>query len=209
MHITAPEGVSPGPALPGFEDARHFWITKRQRYAVKVMPGDFYVTRNDELIVTTLGSCISACVRDPAVGIGGMNHFILPDLGDLQGVSSGSNRYGAFAMEQLINTVLKFGGRRERLEIKITGGGKMLGKMADIGQKNIDFIHDFLCTEGLNVISWDVGGQNPRKVMYIPREGRMLVKKLESFNSSHLIEAEVKLRKTLDTQVSGGDVELF
>ncbi|WP_027856650.1 chemoreceptor glutamine deamidase CheD [Marinobacterium jannaschii] len=201
----------PKPALPGFEHHKRFWISNQKKYAVKVAPGEFYVTRNDEVIVTTLGSCISACIIDEVVGVGGMNHFILPDSGPghVHDDLAGSSRYGTFAMEELINSILKFGGKRERLRAKITGGGEMLNGTSQIGAKNAHFVVDFLNTERIQIEAEDIGGPWPRKVMYIPREGRMLVKKMERFDRSRIVEEETQYQKQLDKSLDQSDVELF
>src|SRR4051812_20226367 len=133
------------PVLPGFEQLQRFWEPDTHRWTVKILPGEYYVTRSDEAITTVLGSCISACIRDPVVNVGGMNHFMLPEDNSVR--SPGSNeapmlatRYGSYAMESLINDLLKLGARRGRLEIKIFGGGRVLSAMTDIGARNISFV---------------------------------------------------------------------
>lgn len=204
-----PEGQYPQPALVGFEGFRRYWLKKMNCFAVKVKPGEFYVTRNQEALTTVLGSCIAACIRDPFVGIGGMNHFILPNDGGNQMALSDSTRYGSYAMEQLINEIMKFGGRRERMEVKITGGGNMMPGSNDIGAQNIQFVEEYLRYEGLNVVSSDVGGLQPRNVIYLPAEGRMLVKKLATIHNSKLLAAEGKFQKQIESDQVGGDVELF
>lgn len=200
---------TPAEALPGFESFNRFWLESHQKFAIKVKPGEHYVTRHDELLVTTLGSCISACVRDEAAGLGGMNHFILPEASGGRSILSAEMRYGTFAMEQLINDLLRFGAQRDRLEVKITGGGQMLGQLSAIGKQNVAFIRDFLQTEGLAVTSEDLGGTMPRKVMYIPQQGRMLVKRMANTHMNRLVEAEAGYRRQLDTQMEETDIELF
>src|SRR5690348_5057665 len=137
---------------------------------VKLLPGEYYVSRTDEAISTVLGSCVSACVRDPACGLGGMNHFLLPEnatvgpnywLDPSVGLAT---RYGSYAMESLINDLLKLGAVRERLEIKLFGGGRILQGMTDVGERNIDFIKSYMQLEGLRVAAEDMGGTQPRKV---------------------------------------------
>ena len=86
--------------------------------AAKILPGEFYFTGKDMLIVTVLGSCVSACIRDRVSGVGGMNHFMLPDGGaDSENPVSASMRYGTYAMEVLINELLKAGAKRENMEV--------------------------------------------------------------------------------------------
>src|ERR1700761_1090130 len=135
------ESVAARPdTLPGFGHVLRSWDKANSRWSARIMPGEYFVTRGDEIISTVLGSCISACIRDPALGIGGMNHFMLPE--DVsQGSSSWldpkaglSTRYGSFAMETLVNDLLKLGARRERLEVKLTGGGRILASMTDVGE---------------------------------------------------------------------------
>jgi len=209
MTMTVKVNSVPEPTLPGFEHQPRFWLSKRQRYATKVKLGEHYVTRNDELILTTLGSCIAACVRDPETGIGGMNHFILPSASSSRSVLSEEMRYGAFAMEQLINDILRFGGAREALEIKVTGGGQIMGPLSGIGRRNAEFIREFLATEGLLISSEDLGGESPRQVMYYPKQGRMLVKRMANTHMDRLVEAEAGYRRQLERQMNEMDVELF
>ncbi len=135
-------------ALEGFEDIKRYWDRKEAVVAAKILPGEYYVTVNGEMITTVLGSCVSACIRDPAFGIGGMNHFMLPmSNDDCAGCWNGTmvnagTRYGNFAMEHLINDILKQGARRDHLEIKVFGGGKVLTSMTDVGRRNIEFVMD-------------------------------------------------------------------
>ncbi|WP_206064601.1 chemoreceptor glutamine deamidase CheD [Neptunomonas sp. XY-337] len=206
--IARPAGMEPAPSLIGFEHYHRYWFRKCNCFAVKIKPGEFYVTRSAEAITTVLGSCVAACVRDPVAGVGGMNHFILPDS-DTGGALSESSRYGAYAMEQLINEVMKFGGVRERLEIKVTGGGNMMQGMSDIGALNAQFVTDYLRMEGFHIVSSDLGGDNPRNVAYLPMEGRMLVKKLATLHNSKLLAAEGQYQQRIDTGAVGGEVELF
>ena len=164
--------------LPGFDDIGHYWDSKHQLYAARIRPGEYYVTSTNELISTVLGSCISACIRDPKCGIGGMNHFMLPHsatAGD-GGYASTAARYGSYAMEHLINKILAHGGERARLETKLFGGGRMLRTITDVGSSNIAFVHDYLRTETLLVSAEDLGGIHPRKVLYFPETGRVLVR---------------------------------
>src|SRR3989338_8421384 len=130
-------------ALPGFEHIKRAWNDSYEAYAARLMPGEYYVTLRDEGVYTTLGSCISACIRDRIAGIGGMNHFMLPASADADGWKSTSlsaaTRYGNFAMEHLINVILKNGGQRQNLEVKLFGGGRILQNMTDVGMRNINF----------------------------------------------------------------------
>ncbi len=199
--------------LPGFEQIQRFWEPDTQRWTVKILPGEYYVTRSDEAITTVLGSCISACIRDPQMRVGGMNHFMLPEDNSTrdQRVWVGlATRYGSNAMESLINDVLKLGGVRERLEIKIFGGGRVLAHMTDIGARNIDFVRNYLSTEGLRTHAQDVGGEQPRTVIYYPTEGRVRVRKLRPIENRGVSDRErLYLDSIKSSHDSGGDIELF
>jgi chemotaxis protein CheD len=198
------------PVLPGFEQIQRFWEPDTQRWTVKILPGEYYVTRNDEAITTVLGSCISACIRDPVARVGGMNHFMLPE--DQSGRDTPvvlSTRYGSNAMESLINDVLKLGGLRERLEIKVFGGGRVLASMTDIGARNIEFVRNYLSIEGLRLNAQDVGGDQPRKVIYFPTEGRVRVRKLRPIENRGVSDRERLYLDSLVSKHDGGDIELF
>jgi chemotaxis protein CheD len=200
----------PGEPLIGFNHFQRQWFKKEQCYSVKIKPGEYYVTREHEAIITLLGSCISACVCDPVTGIGGMNHFILPENDRFQNLAqSETARYGVFAMEQLINEILKHGGQRHRLEAKITGGGQMIPGMSDVGDQNIRFVKMFLQTEGIRLISQDVGGEYGRRVAYLPLQNRLLVKRMPTLHNSRLYVAENKFRHQIEQHNDGSDVELF
>src|SRR3954462_1873616 len=150
--------------------------------AAKILPGEYYYTPKDMLIVTVLGSCVSACIRDRLSGQGGMNHFMLPDGGgsDSNSPVSASMRYGTYAMEVLINELLKAGARRENLEAKVFGGGAVLKGFTamNVGQRNAEFVMNFLKTERIPVLAEDLNDIHPRKVYFFPKTGKVLVKKL-------------------------------
>lgn len=199
--------------LPGFGDISRYWDDAHGMYAAKLLPGEFYVTVERETIVTVLGSCVSACVRDPVFGIGGMNHFMLPlsrgtGSWEANGVGA-STRYGSHAMERLINEILKHGGSRRNLELKLTGGGRILAQMTDIGRQNISFIEEYVRTEGLKVLSRDLGDIYPRKVYYTPATGRMLVKKLRSLHNETISEREKRYLHEIEASPVQGEIELF
>ncbi|MDH5691880.1 MAG: chemoreceptor glutamine deamidase CheD [Gammaproteobacteria bacterium] len=198
-------------ALRGFKHINRYWDKSRAMWGAKIQPGQYYVTINNELIVTVLGSCVSACIRDKKLGIGGMNHFMLPVSKDTTNSSwaSESERYGNFAMEHLINEILKQGGRRENLEVKIFGGGQIIANMTDVGKKNIAFVRHYIKTEGLKLISEDVGDIHPRKVLYIPSTGKAMVKRLRSLHNETIVEREKDYLKDIGDKPLGGDIELF
>jgi chemotaxis protein CheD len=200
------------PVLPGFEQIQRFWEPDTQRWTVKILPGEYYVTRSDEAITTVLGSCVSACIRDPVMRIGGMNHFMLPEDNSARDSRMPvvlATRYGSNAMESLINDVLKLGGLRDRLEIKVFGGGRVLAAMTDIGARNIDFIRNYLSIEGLRMNAQDVGGEQPRKVVYYPTEGRVRVRKLRPIENRGVSDREKLYLDSLGSKNDGGDIELF
>lgn len=177
--------------------------------AAKILPGEYYVTQRDMVIVTVLGSCISACIRDRRSGIGGMNHFMLP--GDDTDVTSQSARYGAFAMEILINKLMSMGAQRRNLEVKVFGGGQVLRGFTTttVGEHNAAFVLQYLKTEGLAIVAQDLLDIYPRKVYYFPKTGRALVKKLRSVHNNTIIEREREYEhRLLSTKIEGA-VELF
>jgi chemotaxis protein CheD len=201
--------------LPGFEHINRYWDVRHDIYAAKILPGEFYVSMHGELITTVLGSCVSACVRDPNTGIGGMNHFMLPD-NQIHTSKSWENtpvstqtRYGNIAMERLINVVLASGCKRENMEIKLFGGGRVLNLSTDIGGKNVNFVKQYLATEGFSAVSEDVGGICPRKVQYFPLTGRVRVKKLNSMHNTTLSDRERKYQESLEKEQVEGKIDLF
>jgi chemotaxis protein CheD len=203
------------PALPQFAHVSRYWDSEHGCYAARLLPGEYYVTTQHEMIATVLGSCVSACIRDPRIGVGGMNHFMLP-LDASQGTSawgaavSAATRYGNVAMERLINDILKLGGRRENLELKLTGGGRVLAAMStDIGARNIEFVRQYVQDEGFNVVGEDLGDIYPRKVHYFPDSGKIRVKRFSAAKDETWMDRERNYLRELDSTPIGGEVELF
>jgi chemotaxis protein CheD len=178
--------------------------------AAKILPGEYYYTGREMLIVTVLGSCVSACIRDRFTGLGGMNHFMLPDGGD-SGPVSASMRYGTYAMEVLINDLLKAGARREHLEAKVFGGGAVLRGFTamNVGERNASFVTSFLKTERIPVLAEDLNDIYPRKVYFFPRTGKVLVKKLMSTHNDTLAKRELDYASRLKVEPVGGEIDLF
>ncbi|HKY90993.1 MAG TPA: chemoreceptor glutamine deamidase CheD [Nevskiaceae bacterium] len=178
--------------------------------ALKVLPGEYLVTDRDVMLVTVLGSCVSACIRDPLLQIGGMNHFMLPE-GDASDTATESARYGGYAMEVLINELLKRGAARERLETKVFGGGAVLPGFTvnNVGRRNGDFVLDYLDAEGLTISGQDLYDVYPRRVHYFPKTGRVMVKRLPSANDSEVLASERLYRSRLRESPTEGTVELF
>lgn len=199
------------PALQGFEHIRRYWDKHQDIYAAKILPGEYYVTKQNECITTVLGSCVSACIRDTRLGIGGMNHFMLPmNRGaDSNSLISDAARYGNFAMEHLINDIIHFGGQRKNLEFKLFGGGRIMQAMMDVGKKNIEFVLEYLETEGFQSSANDLGDIFPRKIIYFPKSGRVRVKKLRSMHNDTIVKRESRYMDQLKTQPVEGEIELF
>lgn len=203
------------PVQAGFEHIRRSWDRGCASWLAKILPGEYYVTGEREGITTVLGSCVAACIRDPLSGVGGMNHFMLPE-DTTSGQSSWmhpemglSTRYGAYAMEVLINDLLKRGARRERIEVKLFGGARILASMTDVGARNIAFVRKFIGLEGFSVAAEDLGGSCPRRVVYFPATGRVLLKRLRSLDSGEIASRERQYLDRLSTRPAAQDVELF
>lgn len=181
--------------------------------AAKISPGEYYFTDKDMVIVTVLGSCVSACIRDNVSGIGGMNHFMLPDGGsaDKDSPVSESMRYGTYAMEVLINQLLRNGARRENLEAKIFGGGNVLKSFTtmNVGDRNAAFVRKFLKEERIRVTGEDLLDIYPRKVYYFPKTGKVLVKKLRNMHNDTLVQREEAYASKLKVSDVGGEIDLF
>ena len=201
----------PPQALAGFGHVNRYWDRTRNCHAAKILPGEYYVTLHDEAITTVLGSCIAACIRDRCTGIGGMNHFLLPGGGqDLAPAPlNAATRFGIYAMERLVNDILRNGGIRRNLEAKIFGGGRIIADMSDIGMRNIDFVKDYVRGEELRLAASDVGDVYPRKVMYFPASGRVFVKKLPSLHNNTILERETRYLGELTRKPQAGAIELF
>jgi chemotaxis protein CheD len=176
--------------------------------AVKVLPGEFFVHDEDLLIMTTLGSCIACCLWDRERRIGGMNHFMLPDGG---GAADGG-RYGSFAMELLINEMMKRGASRLAMEAKVFGGGAVISGMnsINVGERNTSFVLDYLRTERIPVLSKDVMDIYPRKVCFLPASGKAMVKRLAPSNPEALVAQDRAAAQKVVPPASGaGSVDLF
>jgi chemotaxis protein CheD len=200
------------PSIVGFEHVNRYWDRERDMVAAKILPGEYYVTHQDELITTVLGSCVSACIRDRDSGIGGMNHFMLPQTNTGKGsdaIVGIATRYGNYAMEHLINTILSNGGKRKNLEVKVFGGGKIIPALTDVGMKNINFVLAYLDQENLKLLSQDLGDIYPRKVVYFPKTGKVAMKKIQDLHNDTIIQRERQYINTLKSEPVAGDVELF
>jgi len=203
------------PSIPGFENIKRYWDAENEIIAAKLLPGDYYVTTDDELITTVLGSCVSACIRDAVVGIGGMNHFMLPETSQSrlrsrdESVVGTALRYGNYAMEHLINTILQYGGKRKNLEVKLFGGGKIIATLGDVGSRNIQFVLDYVDTEALKLISQDLGDIYPRKVNFFPKSGRVRMKKIKDLHNNTIVLREKEYGSQIKDLPVEGSIELF
>lgn len=188
-------------------EASFFWYeTHFQSIAVKVLPGEYFVDRQEILIMTTLGSCIAACLWDRNARVGGLNHFMLPEG------SNDNGRYGSFAMELLINEMIKHGATRSGMEAKVFGGGQVVAGIdsLNVGERNTRFVLDYLKTERIPVVSKDVLDIYPRKVCFLPSTGNALVKRLAPTNAAALLAQErAAARRAAPVADIGGSVDLF
>ena len=203
------------PPLKGFEGINRYWDTGRGMPAAKILPGEYYVTTGQEMITTVLGSCVSACIRDRVFGIGGMNHFMLPIARDGRGwggvddLVSTATRYGNYAMEHMINEILKHGGHKRHLEAKIFGGGRIVENLSDVGQRNIEFVRCYLETEEITLLGESVGDIHPRKVVYVPATGKAYVKRIKHLHNDTVMVREDKYLSEITHQPVAGEIELF
>jgi chemotaxis protein CheD len=182
---------------------------KGEPVSVKIGPGEYYVTLANEMIVTVLGSCVSARIRDPFVGVGGMNHFMLPRSSTgIWGPAESRLRFGNFAMERLINEILQRGGQRRLLEIKIFGGADMNGSGMSVGRRNVEFVETYLHDEGFPIMGQDLRGSHPRRVHYFPMSGRVLMREMP-FADRAVIKEEEGYVAQLDAEPVAGTIELF
>jgi chemotaxis protein CheD len=206
---SVPDELASSPAQECF--ARNLYHDRTHNIdAAKLLPGEYFVSTRNMLLVTVLGSCVAACIRDTRLGMGGMNHFMLPDSEAAQAAEDGA-RYGTYAMEVLINHLLKLGAKRENLEAKVFGGGNVLAGLtqANVGHKNAAFVTSFLKLENIRIAARDLADVFPRKVYYFPANGKVLVKRLRTGNNVTVAQREVEYRKRLATVPDGGEIELF
>lgn len=181
--------------------------------AVKVLPGEHYVsTAGQEMVVTVLGSCVAACIWDHRLRIGGMNHFMLPESG-ANTMADKSMRYGNHAMEELINDLMRRGARRDSMEIKVFGGGNVLPMMGNttvpIGDRNSEFVRRYLRDEGFRIAAEDLGGIHPRRIHFFPRMGKVIRLFLKKDVERAVLNREMSYRSRLQTTEVEGEIELF
>jgi chemotaxis protein CheD len=179
--------------------------------AVKILPGEYFATDDKTMIVTVLGSCVSVCLRDPITRIAGMNHFLLPANKDEVHFNSESARYGVYAMEVLVNHLMKLGASKHRLEAKIFGGGNVLKQLRlnSVGEQNASFVKEYLATEKMTIVAEDLLGEYPRKVYFFPLTGEVKVRKLKSLHNTTILDRESEYRVKVNQTPAAGDVDLF
>jgi len=193
--------------------ARFTYYEARHRLqAIKINPGEYFVTHDDVVLVTVLGSCVSACIRDPERHLGGMNHFMLPES-EMPGPATRSARYGSYAMELLINELLKHGAARERLEAKVFGGGNVLHSITanHVGAQNADFVLQYLAAERIPIVAQDLGHHHARKLHFFPRSGRVLMATpaVKTVATDLASERAGMGGRAFESIAAQGDVELF
>jgi len=190
------------------EDVLRYRDARFQVHAAKLLPTQYLAVDDGTALVTVLGSCVAACLRDPLLRIGGMNHFMLPD-GNADGGAPA--RYGSHAMELLINDLLKRGASRRRLEAKVFGGANVLRGFTSnpVGSRNADFIGAYLDAEGIPVLASDLGGIHPRKIWFFPDTGRVMLQRLPHAHDAEVAAAETAARASMSKKPASGGVELF
>jgi chemotaxis protein CheD len=203
-----------GPVADLGASTRRYTDPSFTEIAVKVFPGEHHVTWDSgEMLVTVLGSCVSACIRDPYAGVGGMNHFMLPEAGNSAhsgwDTLSAGMRYGNVAMERLINDILVHGGRRERLEIKVFGGGNVMKASSNIGHRNADFVEAYLAAEGLPLAAAHLRGNLARRVHYFPSTGKVMMLELRPLEEIAALQSETLYKAKIESEPVAGSAELF
>ncbi len=214
MPLSKASGRPLPPPAPGFTHIQRYWDRSGRHIIARLKPGEYYVSLEDEILTTTLGSCIAACVHDRRLRIGGMNHFMLPQY--VEGSQGNwdvtdpneANRYGNFAMENLINGILSHGGRREDLEIKLFGAGRVLRLDIDVSDRNQAFALAYVANEGLNLIASDLGGDLPLTVRFLPRTGQAFIKRLAE-QVQRVTNDEQRYLHTIQRRPVAGDMEFF
>jgi len=167
-------------------------------HRMNLIQGECRVSSDETLVFSTvLGSCVAACIHDPTVGVGGMNHFLLPEGISGEAVSL---RYGAYAMELLINGLLRLGAKRESLRAKLFGGARLNGGLIDVGLNNVVFAFFFQGGDGIRYSGGSTGGTHARKVQFWPGSGRARQALLPRAMEPDIVPAGIDY---------GGELELF
>ncbi len=196
-----------------FSDIRMVVDGRFPHKVAQVLPGQYFASKDPMIIYTILGSCISACVNDPVAKVGGINHFMLAKpqkKGGRKDSWGESARYGNYAMELLLNEIMKLGGIKKRMEVKIFGGAKLYESSQNVGQGNAEWVLNYLETEGFNIVKRDVGDIYPRKIYYYTETGRILMKKIMRMRNKTILVREEEYKKSLiEKKERDDDVILF
>lgn len=194
---------------------RHF-NSKFQAEVIIIHPGEYYATEEDTIISTILGSCVAVALHDPTLRIGGLNHFMLPgSIDSKRGFNQESAKYGLFAMEILVNELLKRGANKRNLTAKVFGGGHVLhaSTAGNVPRSNVEFAIEFLQTEGIPIKASDVGGTQARKLFFYPTTAKVLLKRIVSSTAVHEVEEEeteyLKRIREERNKKKRGEVTLF
>ncbi len=179
---------------------------------VRILPGEYFVGAADEVVATLLGSCVSACIWDATAGVGGMNHFMIPTPagGSIEATNLGTTlatRYGIFAMEHLINGILRAGGDRRRLQAKVVGGGHVIRSSMTIGDDNVAFARTYLALERVPIVGERVGGTCARRVSFRTSTGEAHVYELAT--DEELAGQDVAYARRVARATPSHDIELF
>lgn len=191
-------------------EIRRYFDARLNAWIANVPQGHFVLGEGDDLVLSTvLGSCVAACVHDPELRIGGMNHFLLPDVeaGSQSADSSLALRYGSNSMEVLINDLLRRGGRRERMVFKLFGGAAVVRNLSNIGERNAEFAINYVKTEGFRLQSHDLRGERARRVQFWPASGWARVLYLSPAENNEVSRREAAAASV--KPAGAGEVELF
>jgi chemotaxis protein CheD len=172
---------------------------------IHIVQGEQAVSDDPNVVITTLlGSCVSACMRDPAAGLGGLNHFLLP--GDASGSDDDALRQVVHAMELLVNALLRQGARRDRLEAKLFGGANLMSGLTDVGALNAAFAERFLSREGIANAGGSLRGAQARRIEFWPVSGRVRQALLTPAEAAPI---ELERRAPRPPPPASGALELF
>jgi chemotaxis protein CheD len=189
-------------------------VSQFEQELVTIHPGEYFATADDTIISTVLGSCVAVGIYDGEEKVGGLNHFMLPgDYGRSELIRSPNAKYGMYAMELLINDLLKIGARKAALVAKVFGGGAVLhfsgGSGSKIPDSNIQFAFEYLEKERIPVLASDVGGREPRKIFFFAQTGKVLLKRIAGTLVGLIEKEEERYLYNLRTQGQEGPVTLF
>ncbi|HAE22961.1 MAG TPA: chemotaxis protein CheD [Spirochaetaceae bacterium] len=186
---------------------------------ILLRPGEHTAIHGKAVLQTLLGSCVAACLYDEGSGVSGMNHFLLANKRFAKSMpinATDAGRYGINAMELLINDMLKLGAKKNRLKAKVFGAGNIISSVASdnflcIGDVNSRFIREFLATEGIQVVSEDLGGELGR-VIHFHTDSYQVFRRF--IPKTETIEIEKKERRFYKVEIhrrelSEGGVVLF